>query len=260
MTTYSEALFEQPDITPFWGTWPLSPRGPAVCVGNGPSLRAKDLDEIQLLNLDSFATNYIQLMYGKTVWRPTNWVACEILDTRWIAWHVNQGYECYITTHRMDKVELYRPPWRSMGLENLHYLPMCPHFRKKLSNSDRPKRLHLPRVCLYGSSGTVSVQLAMLFGYNPIVLLGHDCNLSERRKEHGSDVHVDPNHFDPEYDVQVDWTDGIAKVRTETWHDAHRLNAEAAEDLGIKIYNATRGGDLEAYERIDFDRIQEVLT
>lgn len=259
-TAYSDAIFlPGREVENSWGAWPLPPAGPAVCVGNGPSLAPADLTEVQLLNLTSFGCNWIHRIYDKTVWRPTYWVATDIPDNRWVAWHVAQGYECFLTSNRIDKVEQYRPPWRFKGAENVHYLPTCEHHWKRYDNPDRPKRLHLPRVCMYGSSGLAAIQLAILFGHNPILLLGHDGGLVPRPRPVHEKPAADPNHFDAEYNTEQDITAGLAERWTRTWGDAHRLVAEAADELGVKIYNATRGGTLETYERIDFDRIQEVL-
>jgi hypothetical protein len=159
----------------------------------------------------------------------------------------------------MDKIEKFRSPIRFMGSENVHYMATCPHQWKRWDNPDKPKHLHLPEICLYGSSGHASIQLAMVFGYNPVILLGHDCTLTPRPRPVCEAPRDDPNHFDSGYDTEYDLTPGLAERWVRTWMDMHTLIAEAAEDLGIKIYNATRGGALEQYERIDFDKIVSVL-
>ena len=258
MATYADSLFRSIKVAPM-AEWRPGGLGPVVCVGNGPSLTPEDLTEVQLLNLPSFGCNYINRIYDKTVWRPTYWVATELLDSRWGAWHAAQGYECYMNANRLEKVEAFRSPVRFKGNENVHYLAVCPHQYRRWDSPDKPKRLHLPDVCLYGSSGHASIQLAILFGYNPVVLLGHDCRLLPRPRPVHEDPRADPNHFDAGYDTEYDLTAGLAERWVRTWHDMHNLIAKEAEDLGVKILNATRGGELESYDRIDFDRIQEVL-
>ena len=44
-------------------------------VGNGPSLRAEDLEILHKKNIPCFAFNRIYLMFDKTNWRPTYYVS-----------------------------------------------------------------------------------------------------------------------------------------------------------------------------------------
>lgn len=236
-----------PQVEPVaWG--PALNQGPCFVVGNGPSLRADDLTEIMCAGYPSWATNYIHLLYDQTSWRPDYWVATEILDTRWAAWHTFQGYDCYLTANRMDKLEKFRHALRTMGNENVHYLPVCDHHWRRHDSPDRPKKLHLPGICLYGSSGSTAIQLAILFGYSPVILTGFDASLQALEKDA-----PDLNHFDLSYGSTAEQaiTPGLAQRWTLTWHDSHRQIAEAARELGVRIVNASRETALECYERDD---------
>lgn len=47
----------------------------------------------------------------------------------------------------------------------------------------------------------------------------------------------------------------IRKFRTQGVFEAHQSIKYYAETHGIKIYNATRGGMLEIFERVEFDKL-----
>lgn len=83
------------------------------------------------------------------------------------------------------------------------------------------------------------IQLAVFFGFSEIYLLGADCGYSGEKHhfiEHGV---VDP-HFSSAQKRQF-FSYSVAK--------------EYADANGIKIFNATRGGALEVFPRVDFDSI-----
>lgn len=225
-----------------WG--PTLQSGPCWVIGNGPSLRSDDLTNIRET---SWATNHIHLMYDRTSWRPDYWVATELMDNRIGAWHTRQSYECFLTANRADKIEKFRP---ALHRENVHYLPMCGHLWKRHDNPDRPTGLHLPEICLYGSSGSTAIQLAILYGHNPIFLLGFDARILPAAKDA-----PDPNHFSPVYGgtSEQEITPGLADRWTRTWHDAHRQVAEAARELGVRIINCSRYTSLDCYETGEFE-------
>ena len=44
-------------------------------------------------------------------------------------------------------------------------------------------------------------------------------------------------------------------VYRELFFNAYKIAKKYAETHGIKIYNATRGGEMEVFERVDFDSL-----
>lgn len=85
------------------------------------------------------------------------------------------------------------------------------------------------------------IELAIYFGFSEIYLLGADCGYSGDKRhfiEHGV---IDP-HFNSAQQ-RLFFSYGIAKE----YADAHN----------VKIYNATRGGALEVFPRVDFDQIDK---
>jgi hypothetical protein len=107
--------------------------------------------------------------------------------------------------------------------------------------------------------GTVSflnLQIAAYLGCNPIILIGFDHSYVVSSKEMRDHVihsqvedvnHIHPDYFGPGY----------------RWHDPNILRMELAyrsarqelESLGVRVLNATIGGQLEIFERISFDSL-----
>ena len=87
-------------------------------------------------------------------------------------------------------------------------------------------------------------------GFKEIYLLGVDCDYNVFRKADGEIItsRMKINHFHPEY-VETLYTVDIG-LQTAGYQAAR----EYADNNGLKIYNATRGGKLEVFERVDFDR------
>ena len=102
-------------------------------------------------------------------------------------------------------------------------------------------------LCKYGSGLNCMLQQAVAEGYNPIYLIG--CDLGFKGVDTAGDD--DPDHFSPDYNrrVREDWR---AIMDKETHVDYHTHAREWTEANGFKIYNATIGGELEVYDRVDF--------
>lgn len=86
------------------------------------------------------------------------------------------------------------------------------------------------------------MQIAVYMGFKEIYLLGNDCSYSkDPKKQHFMDF----GHYDSS---------------TLTARDRILFAYQYAEDFlknkDIKIYNATRGGALEIFPRVDFDRLK----
>lgn len=146
---------------------------PIFCIGNGPSLDNIDLD--RFIGHDTIAVNRIHLKYPNTRWRPTYYVIEDFDERNWgkmydeAMLHAKEGYPCY---YRADMQDHY-PNWPP----NVEFFPKCnpvhPRDNERGFGDDR-RRWHLPEICVFGGSGLVSIQLAILMNYNPIYLVGHD--------------------------------------------------------------------------------------
>jgi len=110
----------------------------------------------------------------------------------------------------------------------------------------------------YGTTMLSVLQIAVYMGFDPIYLVG--CDGEWEPHKYGEE---DPNHFSSEYGKfhyfgkikeftprQCD--SAIIRIRK-----AHEIAKDMCDGLGVKIYNATIGGDLEVYPRVD---LLEVLN
>lgn len=88
----------------------------------------------------------------------------------------------------------------------------------------------------------VALQIAMYMGFKEIYLLGVDCNYMKRSKQ---------NYF---------FEDEVIDNKDHNVHSMildYQAVRKYAEKKGIKIFNATRGGALEVFPRVDFDSLFE---
>ena len=84
-------------------------------------------------------------------------------------------------------------------------------------------------------------------GFKEIYLIGVDCNYSP-----GNSVITQESYFDPRlYNSKR----AYAAPEVDTNLQAYARAKEVCEHRGIKIYNATRGGKLEIFERADIDNV-----
>jgi len=215
-------------------------------IGNGPSLNETPLD--RLIGEVTFACNRIHLLYDKTKWRPTYYVQAETPQFDEQVWveatkihlqlgcvmYLSGGHRGFYTNHHMRRYEV--PKTR------VEFMDFCQHLQEsKVDPKNKPKSWHLPQICNYGSTVHVAMQAAVKEGFNPIYLVGCDLGYEEDKL----------NHFDERY------TEGVPQLR-----DAKRLNTEllwahkvAHKTAPVKIYNATIGGKLEVYPRVDFFKV-----
>jgi hypothetical protein len=98
------------------------------------------------------------------------------------------------------------------------------------------------KVVYDGYSITYSlIQIAVYMGFKEIYLLGCDNNYSDNKKKQHF---IESGHYDPTYKTAGDRMT-VGYLVAKKYADTH----------GIKIFNATRGGMLEVFPRVDLDEI-----
>lgn len=207
----------------------------AFVIGNGPSLKHTPLG---LLNKEiSFACNNIHRIYSLTHWRPTHYVRAEqafgLEPEHWLeSMQVHLDLRCEIYCNDY----FFRPRFGLKANDKVHYLKACAHYAKHFNNPDIPHLWHLPILCTFGSSVNVAVQIAHKLGYSPIYLVGCDLGYEDGK----------PNHFDAHYEHGFEQEARYANLDTLAAH-------MVASRSGAEIYNATVGGSLETYPRVNFE-------
>ena len=212
-------------------------------VATGPSLRMDDLRTLKENGEICFSMNRIYCAFDETEWRPDYYVATDrvFIDDYWkdiINLGIKEKFisDRYIVfDHNKQKdLELY---------SNIH----CLHIPARGSIQGEVRfSLDCAKQCYEG--GTVvytCLQLAAYMGFKEIYLLGTDCNyLGEKPTQN--------DYFIKDYLPVGGRTNA---VQANAMLLAYKKAKKYANLYGFNIYNASRGGKLEVFERVDFDEI-----
>lgn len=211
-----------------------------VC--NGPSLKTADLDKITQYGEISFGSNKIVKIFPKTRWRPTYYT---ILDERY-------QYSFDINQEMPSKIQFYR----SDSYIHTHKVNHnCVWFNGDGDRAllDNPKFSEDAARVVY-SIATVTyamLELAVYMGMRELYIIGCDHSYGLERTKEGKIVNTGQKSY-------FEGSDGKdQKLAGNSWEQEIAFNyaRKYADAHGIKIYNATRGGKLEAFERVDFDTL-----
>ena len=219
-------------------------------IGTGPSLAKTNMDF--LIDEFTFSLNKISLIYNKTIWRPTYFfVVADIWkndETRFgddVIFNSDLGI-CSFVNKKCITEEDYELKDDFLKRENIYYID-CHGTSSQEELSDNHWSYDIAdTTTMFGSSILALIQTAVYMGFNEIFLLG--CDLGYRNiPEKGKDV----NHFCEEYNFTYPNSSmyNIPMVR------CHDLAKKKCEEAGVKIYNATVGGFVETYERVDFNSL-----
>lgn len=215
-----------------------------VC--NGPSLRPEDLDVLQEHGELSFVSNSIDAIFSRTKWRPTFY---SIFDEK----------AMYTFLDRMNRIpskwQFYRKNSYKTTRKTIHpSVFLTTDGSKKLL--DNPKFSDDCRRKIY-TIGTVTysmIQLSVFLGCREIYIIGCDNRYPVQRTRDGRIVYTDGAAYFAGDDAHGDGRAAVSVWQMDVAYEAARSYADAH---GIKIFNATRGGCLEAFPRVDFDSLFE---
>lgn len=216
----------------------------AFIVCNGPSLSAKDLDTLANNNEISFACNKINKIYPKTKWRPTYYAVLDAAYQYLLLDEMNENAsqikffrkESYLTTMKVSGESVFLNVNGDVSL-----LDDC-----KFSN-DCSEVLYAIATTTYAF-----FQLAVYMGIKDIYIIGCDNKYSKEIQKDGSVIDTGKKSYfegadskEQVFTAASTWQMNIVYEYARVYSDAHDIN----------IYNATRGGCLESFERVDFDKL-----
>jgi hypothetical protein len=218
-------------------------------IGNGPSLNKIDLSLLE--NEYTFAVNSFYYKTRETGFRPTFFVV----------------EDSSVIKENQDEIVSYEAPFKFFPsiYKSLHpkrpgtyFFKINRGFYEKASPNYAIPRFStdITKGAFCGQSVTyVNLQLAYYMGFTEVFLIGMDFNyeIPASHKRTGdvllSDTD-DPNHFHKDYF-------GKGKTWKDPKLDRVLMNYLMADLVykcaGRRIYNATVGGKLEAFERIEFN-------
>lgn len=203
-------------------------------IATGPSLTMDDIESLK--GEYTFSMNSICKLYDKTDWRPTYYA---VQDN-----HVFMSIEDIIRQHKEVPVFISDNVWRRFKREpdwvEFPTDTMYHAYDMKIGNYHAQFSGNAHDIVYDGYSIAYScIELAVYMGFKEIYLLGCDCTYTGE-KEHFIDSGVE---------------DRSRKFATPKLIVGYEAAKEYADANGIKIYNATRGGVLEVFPRVNLDEI-----
>jgi len=213
-------------------------------IGNGPSLQINDLEKLK--DEISFATNKIFLMFEKTSWRPSYYAIHEDVLLRTDHENIKSKINCPIFYAYNSVFEI-----DNFSLTDEYYYYLENSVDWKPGTISKPTFSEEAYVIQWGATITYDcLQLAAYMGFSEIYLLGVDHSFPMTIKNNGEIISKDvEGHFTKSYGGNLHY------ARTDISEAAYQVAENYANKNGIKIYNATRGGELEIFDRIDFDKL-----
>lgn len=230
-------------------------------IGNGPSLKISDLEKLE--HDITFASNSIYALYQSTAWRPTYYCAndkifCDkMMSDKKDMETLMDGCKAAFTSvlgagfqHRDDS-----------DMEKLYFVQLVEHSAENqipCFSADCSEQVYLGGTVTY-----VMLQLAAYMGLEQIYLLGMDFNYSVEQHKDGSITTNDVCNHMEEMEAEHKMFDALIKNRYGVTYladvdlqlAAFQSAKKYADEHNIQIFNATRGGKLEVFERIGFDSL-----
>lgn len=210
-------------------------------IGNGPSLKAEDLTRLYELGIPTFACNRINLIFSQTPWRPTYYF---ISDAKIVAQYSGEvdgvpETSCFFPSTFREQIE-----------KGVFYNTIYFDYEHEGRFSTNAARGIYPAA----SVTTEMIQFAYYMGFSEIYLIGVDFSYAITQKLDSKTYAYqgENNYFVSGYLKPGE----VADMPNVT---ANLLGFKVAKDIieanGRKIYNATRGGKLEVFERVNLDEL-----
>lgn len=225
-----------------------------LIIGNGPSLILGDIEKSKKLGLFTMASNMIFNCYEQTLWRPNYYFFTDVMGMRSvfakkeILTMVLKNCE-YAFTRTDGLLFEYR---NDNGIQNLIYFDFV--YSKDEENfdfsEDCSKQIYIGYTVTYAM-----LQMAAYMGFKEIYLIGMDHNFSIVKASKDGNIVVNKavqDHAKVLGETKL-WG-GVADIYNIT--RAYIAAERYASVHDIKIYNATRGGKLDVFERINFDELK----
>lgn len=217
----------------------------AFIIGTGPSLTLADLNTLHLNNEICFASNKIYKIFSEIDWRPSVYAAYDDLVLRN---NINEILQLELDPILVNPCDNILDFPMEYDRDNVYY---CNCIVGRDNVQFPPGFSSDPSRCIFADH-TITyalLQWAFYMGVKEVYLLGIDHNYNRQDGSHNA------NHFIPNY-----VTPGETYNRPR---DTYYINATLAYEIantyaeknGFRVYNATRGGALEVFPRVDFDSL-----
>ena len=209
-------------------------------VATGPSLKLDDVEKLK--NEYTFGVNSIIGFFDKTDWRPDYYM---VID-------VNSYKSLDISQLKNLKNVFYHFKIKDYPYNNGYKVPMC-GIPQSYQNTKLQKKFpqifpwtkfseDISRIVYDGRTVVYAcLQFAAYMGFEEVYLLGTDCNYKG----------VEKHQKDLEYNNMKITDENVGDYMIECYKIARKYQ----DTHEMNIYNATRGGYLEEFERVNLDTI-----
>lgn len=210
-------------------------------VATGPSLTLEDVNKLK--GEICWTCNSGINLFDKTDWRPQYYaiadgIAFNRLKEKIRCTSMPTSFYNHVDIDWGGKNVYPLPVWVSLCMDQAtrRVIPKC--WRKKRMSSDITKKVYMG-----GNVTNVILQICFYMGFSEIYLLGCDCNYKKQ-------THADLTKYTNSDQLYAD-----ADYVGHSMILDHRCAAKEARKRGVKIYNATRGGMIEEYPRVNLDDV-----
>ena len=214
-------------------------------LGNGPSLIPEDLDLLK--DEITFASNRIYKIFDRTDWRPSYFVMFDesvglsegvvenVSKIECIKFVREQGYYAYKDIK--GKVCYIHSKYSRKYID-------VPHFSEDL----------IEGIYSIATVTYMAIQIARWMGFDEIYLLGMDNKYAYSKLRNGMIVRNEGiiSYFS---DQGQELPDPSTAAATWEMDAVYEYVDKYSRDHGFRIYNATRGGFLEKFERVSLDDV-----
>lgn len=219
-------------------------------IGTGPSLTIEDLELLRCNKEVCFGANRIFKMFDDTRWRPDYYfvqdykIICEYIEKLIEINDGNMFISDITQTRYSEQINVKKFNESFTNIFNLYYDPEIESPNGIITFSeDASKYISEGMTVVYGI-----MQLAYYMGFSEIYLLGVDFSYSDMSgKDENKNDHCCANY--------INKGEVINPPRPDINLRAYKVARKFAEEHNFHIYNATRGGYLEVFERVDLDKV-----
>lgn len=215
-------------------------------IGNGPSLRAEDLTVLHENKEICFAFNRIYTIFEQTNWRPHYYLSqddkmlqgcAEVVDGlllphKFIPINMKWYYD----------IQIHDAIW-------FEPIQVEPENLGQFFSDDIAHGVYVSNTVMY-----TAAQFAAYMGCKEIYLLGVDHHFRVSQNNKGEIV-IDnsvKDYFSDKYNIDKE---NLYIPNTERSNYVYEAMKRQCENRGIRVFNATRGGKLEVFPRVDFDAL-----
>ena len=213
-------------------------------IGNGPSLAIEDLEKIK--NEHCFGFNRIYEVFDKTSWRPEFYMVLDNDVMKTVAQNIDKIQVKWKLLNVMGKAYGIKP--------DSHTIFFCSYgiYRAKEYSIEKNRiSKDISRyISLNFSVTAAAIETAIYMGFKEIYIIGVDNNFSRWIDKEGK-IHLN-NQEDYKLMNPHEFNYFCYQDAVNSCFDCYR---KYADDNEIKIINVTRGGNLNSFERANFDEV-----